>query len=294
MREDNIGMLHDTLKIFENGSYTKNGKKIELKLSEKELYTSEVLLPEQVKYICENPTIDKIHAIGRAGHFCINEDSYSVAMQVKAKHPDDGVLVLNFANPVHPGGGVRRGARAQEEDLCRKSSLLLALEDESAKKYYDYNASLHTYMGSDAMIINPTVEIIKDAKGELLDESAVVSVMTCAAPMISSGIEGMTQAEYEQMFYERIVATLKVAAHYRYKYLVLGAWGCGAFGNDAQVIAKLYFKAFKEFNYNGLSHESLFNQIYFAVLDRSSDQYNFNSFFRYFGAKNYYKEEDES
>ena len=294
MRTNNIAMLHDTLKIFENGSYTKNGKKIKIKLSKKELYSSEVLLPDRVKYICDNPTIDKIHVIGRAGHFCVNEDSYSVAMQVKANHPDDDVLVLNFANPVHPGGGVRRGASAQEEDLCRKSSLLLALEDESAKKYYDYNDSLHTYMGSDAIIMNPTVEIIKDAKGELLDESVIVSVMTCAAPMISSGLEGMTQDEYEQMFYERIVATLKVAAHYGYKYLVLGAWGCGAFGNDAQIIAKLYFKALKELRYNGLSHESLFRQIYFAVLDRSTDQYNFNSFFQYFDFKNFYKEEDDA
>ena len=46
------------------------------------------------------------------------------------------ILVLNLANPVNPGGGARRGARAQEEDLCRKSSLLLSLEDVSAKSYY--------------------------------------------------------------------------------------------------------------------------------------------------------------
>ena len=42
------------------------------------------------------------------------------------------ILVLNLANPVHPGGGVRRGVRAQEEDLCRKSSLLLSLEGRDA------------------------------------------------------------------------------------------------------------------------------------------------------------------
>lgn len=294
MRIDNIEMLQDTLEIFENGFYLKDGKKIELKLSKKEMHSSEVLLPEQVKYICDNPTIAKIHSLGRAGHFCINDDSYSVAREVKKHHPKDGVLVLNFANPVNPGGGVRNGANAQEEDLCRKSSLLLALEDSSAKDYYDYNKSLHTYMGSNAIIMNPTVEIIKDAKGELLDESVVVSVMTCAAPMITHDMDGMTQEEYEAMFYERIVATLKVAANYGYKYLVLGAWGCGAFGNDAQIIAKLYFKALKEIRYNDLSHESLFKQIYFAVLDRSVNQYNFKAFFQYFDFNNFYRKEDEA
>lgn len=98
----------------------KNGKKVKLKFSKRKLYASEVLLPDQVKYICDNPTINKVHVIGRTGHFCINEDSYSVAMKVKANHPNENVLVLNFANPVHTGGGVRKGARAQEEDLCRK------------------------------------------------------------------------------------------------------------------------------------------------------------------------------
>ena len=42
------------------------------------------------------------------------------------------ILVLNLANPVNPGGGVRRGSKAQEEDLCRKSSLLLSLESSAA------------------------------------------------------------------------------------------------------------------------------------------------------------------
>jgi uncharacterized protein (TIGR02452 family) len=36
-------------------------------------------------------------------------------------------LALNFANGVHPGGGFRRGARAQEEVLCRSSALFETL-----------------------------------------------------------------------------------------------------------------------------------------------------------------------
>lgn len=294
MRTDNIAMLHDTLDIFERGFYEKNWKKVKLKLSRSEMCASEVLLPEQVKYICENPTIEQIHHIGRTGHYCENEDSYSVARGIKSIYPDKKVLVLNFANPVHPGGGVRRGAKAQEEDLCRKSSLLLSLESAAAEEYYTYNESLHTYMGSDAIIMSPAVEIIRDSEGELLDETVVVSVMTCAAPMIRNGLEGMTQEEYEQMFYNRIVATLKVAAHYGYRYLVLGAWGCGAFRNDAEVVSRLYYKALRELEYNGLSQESLFNQIYFAVLDHSDSQYNFKSFFRYFDFHNFYKEDDDA
>lgn len=294
MRANNISMLNDTLEIFEKGSYKVNDKQIKIKLSAKEQHTAEVLLPEDVKHICENPTIEKVFVIGRTGHFCINEDSFAVAMKARRQLDNPQVLVLNFANPVNPGGGVRRGANAQEEDLCRKSSLLLSLEDKSAEKYYQYNKSLNTYMGSDAIIISPNVEIIKDSQGNLLDESVVVSVMTCAAPMITSGMEGMAQSDYEEMLYNRIMGMLKVAANYGYKYLVLGAWGCGAFGNDAQIVAKLFYKALRDIRYNDLPHESLFKQIYFAVLDRSADKYNYNSFFKYFDFNNFYKEEDDA
>ena len=59
-------------------------------------------------------------------------------------------------------------------------------------------------MGSDAIIISPTVEIIKDANGELLNDTVVVAVMTCAAPMILDGLEGLTQKQYESLLYNRV------------------------------------------------------------------------------------------
>lgn len=54
-------------------------------------------------------------------------------------------------------------------------------------------------------MIAPYVEIIKDANGDLLDDTVVVSVLTCAAPMISHGKEGMSESEYEDMVYNRIM-----------------------------------------------------------------------------------------
>ncbi len=299
MRENNIAILNDTLGILDNGYYiTDFGKRVNLKLTKQQMLECTVYLPEEVEKICKSKDFSHVHVLGgRVGVGCENMDSYSLARKraknasfLLSKKEEQRVLVLNLANPVHPGGGVRRGANAQEEDLCRKSSLLLSLEGKTARKYYDYNDSLHTYMGSDAIIITPDVEIIKDEKGNLLDETTVVSVMTCAAPMLRNGMEGMTQAQYEQMVYNRITGMLKVAASFGYKMLVLGAFGCGAFRNDAHVVSDLFYRVMKEFNYDGMSLNDMFRRIDFAVLDRTADQYNFKEFSRNF--HDFYRDEN--
>ena len=295
MRHENIAMLTDTLGIMCKGYYYIDGKKIALKLSPAEMKEIRVYLPEDVRRIEADTSFRHIHAIDRVGVACKNEDSYTLAR----KRTEDAdfllgkvhlpVLVLNLANPVNPGGGARKGAKAQEEDLCRKSSLLLSLESDAAKAYYGYNKSLHTYMGSDAIMITPQVEIIKDENGSLLSESVIVSVMTCAAPMLSDGMEGMTEQEYEGMVYRRITGMLKVAAHLGYRMVILGAFGCGAFGNDAHIVSDLFYKAMKEFDYDGMQLKDFFRRIDFAVLDRSGNSYNFNEFSRNFS--NFYREE---
>lgn len=234
--KDNIAVLNDTLSILKKGYYTKNGLRINLKLSKEQMRESMVLLPERIDEI-RAAKLPVCYNLGRCGYGCYNRDSFSYARELdenKSYFSNKGdrqeILVLNLANPVHPGGGVRRGAVAQEEDLCRKSSLLLSLEDGKASLYYNYNRSLGTYMGSDGIIITPHVEILKDENGELLDDSVIVAVMTCAAPMIRYGLEGLTQQEYEALLYHRIEGMMKCAAYYGYKLLVLGAFGCGAFG----------------------------------------------------------------
>ena len=221
-------------------------------------------------------------------------DSYTLARKRcrESNHETSKpILVLNLANPVHPGGGVRRGAHAQEEDLCRKSSLLVSLESDTARPYYAYNASLNTLMGSDAIILSPTVEIIKDEHGQLLNEPVTVAVLTCAAPMITEGLEGMTEQQYREMFYRRISFMLRCAASWGYRELILGAWGCGAFGNDSAVVSDLFYQALKELHDGEMTVSDLFTHIDFAVLCKGND-YNYRQFLRNF--KDFYRDEHAS
>lgn len=292
-REENIEILKDTLAICKRGAYQKCQQTVNLKLSRKAMERVVVLLPDEVDEICDSPALEKkleerksILAPFRGD--CSNMDSFAVALWQLKEYKEyleygKPPLVLNFANPVHPGGGVRHGARAQEEDLCRRSTLVCSLESADAQRYYEYNRSLEDYMASDAMIFTPEVEILRDENGNLLDDTAIVSVLTCAAPMIRYGKGHLTESEYRKLLHRRISAMLKCAAWFDYRAVVLGAWGCGAFRNDARVISDIFRKVLKE--------EVPFSRFDFAVLDRTKDQYNFNEFNRNFAYENFYADE---
>ncbi|MCI5732268.1 MAG: TIGR02452 family protein [Eubacterium sp.] len=295
MRSNSMEMLQETLQIINKGSYMANGKRVKLKLPRKEMEHIHVLLPDNIRDICSRTNIRNNVGGCRVHYNCENMDSFALAQKRCGDYLFESkkeILVLNFANPVNPGGGVRLGARAQEEDLCRKSSLLLSLESRHAAKYYEYNRNLHTHMGSNAMMITPKVEVFRDENGNLLKETFVVAVLTCAAPMVLQGREGMTEAMYQGMVYDRIMSMLKCAAYFGYDYLVLGAWGCGAFGNDAHVISDLFYKAFKEMDYGGLCARELFQSVDFAVLDKTANQYTFKEFYRNFEYDNFYRDEN--
>ena len=305
-REINKAIFEDTEKILKAGAYTFAGQTVPLKLTRAQMEEAQVFLPDAVKAICRSTDHDHTHVIGRCGYAVENMDSFSLARKRLAFLLDEDrrkieqkrqkpILVLNLANATHPGGGVRNGATAQEEDLCRKSSLLISLEGPQAAPYYEYNRALNTHMGSDAVVIHPQVEIIKDERGNLLEDTVIVAVMTCAAPNLIYGKEGMSQAEladYKKLMYTRITGMLKVAAHLGYRRLVLGAFGCGAFHNDARIVSDLFYQALKEFDYDGMKENDCFRRIDFAVMDHSEDQYNYNEFSRNFA--HFYRDEGQA
>ena len=295
-------VFQDTISIAEFGYYEKNGRHIPLKLSKQEQERCTVYLPNEINVIRQKKDFPHVHVLGRCGFGVENRDTFALARNravnaayLLPRSEKDGrqeVLVLNLANPVNPGGGVTRGARAQEEDLCRKSTLYRSLTSKAANRYYEYNRGLHTYMGSDAVIISPKVEVIKDENGNLLEESVIVAVMTCAAPMLTYGMEGMNDEQYRSMLYHRIEGILKVAAYLGYKVRVLGAFDCGAFENDAKIVSDIFYQVLKDFDYDGMKEKDFFRRIDFAVLSRGAEQYNYKQFVRNFG--NYYRDEDDA
>lgn len=134
-------------------------------------------------------------------------------------------LALNFANGVAPGGGFLNGARAQEEVLCRSSALFATLDGDPM---YDSHRLRPEPDSSDWVLLSPEVPVFRDDSGAALDEPWLIDVITSAAPVATR----IGQSRARDLLKLRIYRVMEVAAAYSYRTLLLGAWGCGAFGND--------------------------------------------------------------
>ena len=134
-------------------------------------------------------------------------------------------LALNFANGIHPGGGFLDGARAQEEVLCRSSALYQTLIND---RMYQEHHKRPCPDSTDWAIYSPDVPVFRTDDGKELERPWLLSFITCAAPYAPA----IGQPEAGELLGRRIHRVLAIARAYGYTSLVLGAWGCGAFGND--------------------------------------------------------------
>lgn len=185
------------------------------------------------------------------------------------------IAVLNFANPHQPGGGVRRGAMAQEECLCRSSDLYNVLaQPYFGKHYYEYHYRDCDFMFSDRLIYSPDVTVFKsdDTYPQLLEEPFFVDVITCAAPYINGSII-KTNEELLDIYRSRIRNILEVAMAKDVDCLVLGAFGCGAFGNDPDLMARAFADLLIREHY-----AECFEKVVFAIKGNSGFNRNLASF----------------
>ncbi|KAF2661568.1 hypothetical protein K491DRAFT_586967 [Lophiostoma macrostomum CBS 122681] len=162
------------------------------------------------------------------------------------------VVVLNLASDKHPGGGWLNGALAQEEALCYRSSLSLSLHS----SYYPIPSLSGLY--------SPSVLLIRDA--------IVITVAALRRPPINhSGLERATFANPRdrEATKSKIRLTLRLACHRDHTKIVLGALGCGAFGNPPEEVAQCFKEVFAEDEFQG----GWWEDVVFAVLDnRSGDK----------------------
>jgi uncharacterized protein (TIGR02452 family) len=189
------------------------------------------------------------------------------------------VAALNFASARNPGGGFLRGAKAQEEDLARCSTLHASLSTQRA--YYDENRAHPSPLYTDHLIYSPGVPFFRDEHLDLLPAPFLVSILTSPAPNAGEARQrGESGAAVRKTLSRRAEHVLRVAAHHGHRTLVLGAWGCGVFRNDPEEVAGVFAD-----HLASPSFERAFTRVVFAVYDRSQGQENRRAFERRFGRR---------
>ena len=189
----------------------------------------------------------------------------------KFSNGNDTVAVLNFANPFEPGGGVRRGASAQEECLCRCSNLFNCIsQPRIIEGYYNYhNADKHNYLFSDKIVYSPGIVVFKDdSTYEILHDPFFVDVVTCAAPY---NVYGHDNELLKETYTKRLTNIFEVSAENDVDVLVLGAFGCGVFHNPPELMAETFRALIKE------KYSRFFKKICFP-LKRNGVSRNFEVF----------------
>jgi uncharacterized protein (TIGR02452 family) len=181
------------------------------------------------------------------------------------------VAALNFASARNPGGGFRGEARAQEEDLARRSALVACLERQPA--YYEANRACRSPLYTDHLIHSPDVPVFRGEGHEWLERPYPVSVLTCAAPNAREVLRRDAAAgpAIRATLRRRARVVLRAAVAHGHRTIVLGGWGCGVFGNDPADVADAFADALA-----GLPNA--FERVVFAVYERGGDGPNLGAF----------------
>lgn len=220
------------------------------------------------------------------------ERSFEAAIRLNRENPGAKIAVHNFASATNPGGGVTAGSRAQEECLCRCSTLYPVLaQPRLMREYYQFHRDQHDVRYTDRCIYSPGIYIVKSdtAFPERLpkEEWVEVDVITCAAPNLrprpnnpmNPGIGtpiSLSDKELLEIHIKRARHMLSVAAINKAEILVLGAFGCGAFQNSPKVVARAYQSVLPEF-------KGRFKEIVFGVYCSPKDTINYEAFISILG-----------
>jgi uncharacterized protein (TIGR02452 family) len=235
----------------------------------------------------ETPSVTVIYVDSR--------DCVDCAIDFISTHPDlhDQTLLLNLANPTKPGGGWQCGAKAQEEQLFRRSNYWQHI----ATNEYDPERSWQYPIPQFGGIFSPKVLFFRHSEENPEEQGGPYAFMTtpftinclavaaCQWPPLVDDPERNEQVlhpDYEFITKKKIQTIFSIAFEMKQTVLILSAFGCGAFQNPPQHIARLFQEVIRE------SFPHCFHTIIFSVytVGAAASQYNYEAFLDIFGDEN--------
>lgn len=190
----------------------------------------------------------------RANKLMIDSDTVSAIEKAYTTYPAIyTIAALNFASYKNPGGMFLKGSKAQEECLCHQSALYNILS--RFPNYYEENKKkLNRALYTDRAIYTPDVPFFTETNVFNCD------IITCAAPnkYAAQKYKNVSDEENWYNLYNRIEFILDIAKVNGVDILIVGAFGCGVFGQDPYEVAAI-FKYLLDIKSYGIS------QVIFAI-----------------------------
>lgn len=270
IKELRVKVFRNTIDIVNNGEYrTENGKRY-IFADDSDMMHNTVFYEHEIRVTdiaqCSKQTIVEVLNID-----CLYA---GVLMKEQGYNP----AVLNMASRQNPGGGVSTGAAAQEETIFRRTNLFRSLFQfvPYARMYgikrLPQQYPLDKNFGG---IYTPNAVYFRENENKgyaLSDNPTYMSFITVAAmnhPDITD--DGMIANHHIEPIKHKIRTVFRIGLINGNDSLVLGAWGCGAFRNPPQHIARLFHEVMREPEFL-----NKYRRIVFAIIDDHNTHRNHN------------------
>lgn len=271
----NVKLAKSTLDVLKAKQYlSSHGSMVDISKSLDAAVASTTLYRDRIEdhvYVPVVPTIE-----------VTNETTSAAAIRL-ATSGKENLVALNFASARNPGGGFLSGAIAQEEDLCRSSGLYACIKTKPI--FYNENILSETTLYTDNIIYSPNVPFFRNEYNLFLETPYELSIVSAPAPNLRNLVipddDDDEADDLENIVYSTIMnrakKILKVAHLNGHKNIILGAWGCGAFGNQPGQVAAAFHEA--------LRRVPVFEHVTFAVYDTRTPPHLFDMFTEIFSEK---------
>ncbi|MCQ2148224.1 MAG: TIGR02452 family protein [Bacteroidales bacterium] len=278
--------------VFKAGGYrTDTG--VEVELSDLSKSADATVFYEKEFNVADVPSLDCPTLTGT-----INKDCLSVAKDLidKGLNP----AVLNLADAYIACGWYYKGSKAQEESLCRQSTLSQTLYQYYDKKRSEecgavFKQTKYPMDRNFGAVYSPYVTVFR--KGQracyaFMENPYQVAIISCAAlnfndkgaeDILLKAPDGGFNQEGKRVMLNKIRTIYRVGLSNGHDSLVLGAFGCGAFRLRPDKVATLFMDVLQEKEF-----ANKFKCIVFAILEspdptQSGLYGKFAPFYRVFG-----------
>ncbi|MFK7904463.1 MAG: TIGR02452 family protein [Chitinophagales bacterium] len=263
-RQLRVEVFQNTIQLVKNGAYFVEGKQVELE-NDHSCFSKTVFYNRPEKNLNLPTHTDYKVSV-------INADCLETAQMIALAGYNP--VVLNMANGENPGGGVMRGAGAQEENIFRRSNLFRSLYqfvNYGMKEYGTPRDPNDSYPLNEATggIYSPNITIFRGSEHNgycLLPKPyklAFVTVPAIYSPKLSykDGIYRITET-FATLTKIKIRTILRIAILNGHDSAILSAFGCGAFQNPPNHMAELFQEVLEE-----LEFKNKLKIIVFAIID---------------------------